>query len=139
MRSLKFSQSLARGLDYYTGVIFEVITEGSVPASSGSEEGKRLQKSSKKDKKKASANDAEDDRSNDPSVGVGSVAAGGRYDELVGIKHLPCHFGLALLTFGIRSACSAASRTCRASVLASAWIGFSASQRREWSKSNQRP
>jgi histidyl-tRNA synthetase len=74
---ISLDMSLARGLDYYTGVIYEVITEGSAPPSSGSQEGKTLQKSSKRDKKKASANDADEDRSNDPTVGVGSIAAGG--------------------------------------------------------------
>ncbi|XP_012136357.1 histidine--tRNA ligase isoform X2 [Megachile rotundata] len=58
-----FDLSLARGLDYYTGVIFEAILTG-------------------------------DD------VGVGSVAGGGRYDNLVGMfdskkKSVPC-VGLSL-------------------------------------------
>lgn len=43
-----FDLSLARGLDYYTGVIYEAVLL-------------------------------------DPSVGVGSIAAGGRYDNLVGM------------------------------------------------------
>jgi len=56
-----FDMSLARGLDYYTGVIFEAILTGS---------------SSLED-------------------GVGSVAGGGRYDNLVGMFHpkntsVPC-------------------------------------------------
>ena len=38
--------------------------------------------------------DDDEDRSDDPSVGVGSVAAGGRYDNLVGMfsgkKQIPC-------------------------------------------------
>ncbi|XP_018343531.1 PREDICTED: histidine--tRNA ligase, cytoplasmic isoform X1 [Trachymyrmex septentrionalis] len=55
---IKFDLSLARGLDYYTGVIYEAILCG-------------------------------DD------VGVGSVAGGGRYDNLVGMfdsknKNVPC-------------------------------------------------
>ncbi|XP_066597424.1 histidine--tRNA ligase-like [Prorops nasuta] len=55
---VKFDLSLARGLDYYTGVIYEAILTG-------------------------------DD------VGVGSVAGGGRYDNLVGMfdtkkKTVPC-------------------------------------------------
>jgi len=79
---ISFDMSLARGLDYYTGVIYEVITEGSAPKSSGS---------SKKPKAKT---DGEEDRSNDPTVGVGSVAAGGRYDNLVamfsGKQQIPC-------------------------------------------------
>lgn len=44
-KHLKFDLSLARGLDYYTGLIFEAVVEG--------------------------------------DVGVGSIAAGGRYDNLV--------------------------------------------------------
>jgi histidyl-tRNA synthetase len=44
----------------------------------------------KKDKQAAE----DDDRSNDPTVGVGSVAAGGRYDKLVGMfsgkGDIPC-------------------------------------------------
>lgn len=80
--------SLARGLDYYTGVIYEVVTEGSAPAVQG--EAAEAQKSSKKDKKISE----DDDRSNDPTLGVGSVAAGGRYDNLVGMflpkAQIPC-------------------------------------------------
>ncbi|XP_003696975.1 histidine--tRNA ligase, cytoplasmic isoform X1 [Apis florea] len=57
-----FDLSLARGLDYYTGVIFEAILTGD-------------------------------------EVGVGSVAGGGRYDNLVGMfdkkKSIPC-VGLSL-------------------------------------------
>ena len=80
--------SLARGLDYYTGVIYEVVTEGSAPQTS---EGQKLQQAGKKAKK---VPEGEEDRSNDPSVGVGSVAAGGRYDNLVGMfsgkQQVPC-------------------------------------------------
>jgi histidyl-tRNA synthetase len=45
---ISFDLSLARGLDYYTGVIYEAVLL-------------------------------------DPSIGVGSIAAGGRYDNLVGM------------------------------------------------------
>lgn len=63
-----FTLSLARGLDYYTGVIFEAITL-------------------------------------DKSIGVGSIAAGGRYDNLVGMFHpqkreipcVGCSFGIERL------------------------------------------
>ncbi|XP_051166245.1 histidine--tRNA ligase isoform X2 [Leptopilina boulardi] len=60
---VKFDLSLARGLDYYTGVIYEAVLTG-------------------------------DD------VGVGSIAGGGRYDNLVGMfdakkKNVPC-VGLSL-------------------------------------------
>ncbi|RVX74656.1 hypothetical protein B0A52_01783 [Exophiala mesophila] len=75
---VSFDLSLARGLDYYTGLIYEVVTEGSAPATvNGSEDSKP--KSSKPKKQLGE----DDDRSDDPSVGVGSVAAGGRYDNLV--------------------------------------------------------
>ncbi|KAL9093924.1 MAG: hypothetical protein Q9165_003847 [Trypethelium subeluteriae] len=74
---ISLDMSLARGLDYYTGVIYEVITEGSAPPGGTA-------------KKKANG---DDDRSDDPTVGVGSVAAGGRYDNLVSMfsgKDMPC-------------------------------------------------
>lgn len=84
---VEFNLSLARGLDYYTGAIFEVVTEGSSPSSTT---GERLQKAAKREK----SSEFDEDRSNDPSVGVGSIAAGGRYDELVGMfsgkTQIPC-------------------------------------------------
>ena len=85
LEHVEFNLSLARGLDYYTGVIFEVVTEGSAPPTAT---GQKVDRSSKKTK------DFDEDRSNDPSVGVGSVAAGGRYDDLVGMfsgkAQIPC-------------------------------------------------
>lgn len=84
---VEFNLSLARGLDYYTGVIFEVVTEGSAPSRTT---GQKIHKAAKKEK----ADEGDEDRSNDPSIGVGSVAAGGRYDELVGMfsgkAQIPC-------------------------------------------------
>ena len=84
---VEFNLSLARGLDYYTGVIYEVVTEGSSPSSTSS---KKLTHPPSKPK----SNDPDEDRSNDPSVGVGSIAAGGRYDGLVsmfsGKQQIPC-------------------------------------------------
>ncbi|KAH9265545.1 histidine-tRNA ligase [Batrachochytrium salamandrivorans] len=60
---ISFDLSLARGLDYYTGIIYEATLLGS----------------------------------DDPKIetsGVGSIAAGGRYDDLVGMfsggKKIPC-------------------------------------------------
>lgn len=86
---IEFNLSLARGLDYYTGLIYEVVTEGSAPPSS-SKAAPKPHRPAKQDK----ANDPDEDRSNDPSVGVGSIAAGGRYDELVGMfsgkSQIPC-------------------------------------------------
>jgi len=60
---VKFDLSLARGLDYYTGIIYEAVLLGDVK---GKEE-----------------------------ISVGSVAGGGRYDNLVGMfdpkhKQVPC-------------------------------------------------
>lgn len=71
-----FDLSLARGLDYYTGIIYEaVLTQAGVTAAAG-------------------------DASNggaaaEESVSVGSVAGGGRYDGLVGMfdpkgRKVPC-------------------------------------------------
>lgn len=79
---ISFDLSLARGLDYYTGIIYEVITEGSRPKNlvNGDKKADEEKKDAKKAKKEA---DEDEDRSNDPTVGVGSVAAGGRYDNLV--------------------------------------------------------
>merc|ERR1712029_597517 len=62
---VSFDLSLARGLDYYTGVIYEAILLG----------------------------DAKDDA--DEEIRVGSVAGGGRYDGLVGMfdpkgRSVPC-------------------------------------------------
>jgi len=89
LSSVSFDMSLARGLDYYTGVIYEVVTEGSAP-STATTAGASL-RGSRKDKPAAAF---DDDRSADPSVGVGSIAAGGRYDELVGMfsgkQQIPC-------------------------------------------------
>lgn len=94
----EFNLSLARGLDYYTGLIFEVITEGSAPPTK-SENQNNNSRPPRPSKKEKTANNFNDDRSNDPSVGVGSVAAGGRYDELVGMfsgkSQIPC-VGLSL-------------------------------------------
>jgi len=70
MDQVSFDLSLARGLDYYTGVIYEAILT-SVP--------EELLKAEKPGEQ----------------VGVGSVAGGGRYDGLVGMfaakgKKVPC-------------------------------------------------
>ncbi|KAK3310164.1 uncharacterized protein B0T15DRAFT_488853 [Chaetomium strumarium] len=90
LHTVSFDLSLARGLDYYTGVIYEVVTEGSAPAIPASEDAK--EKPSKK--KGGKPSDPDEDRSDDPTLGVGSVAAGGRYDNLVGMfsgkTQVPC-------------------------------------------------
>lgn len=47
-----------------------------------------------KPKKKKGKEEGDEDRSDDPTVGVGSIAAGGRYDNLVGMfsgkGQIPC-------------------------------------------------
>lgn len=70
MDKVSFDLSLARGLDYYTGVIYEAVMT-SLP----------------EEMMKAAAGEQQ--------VGVGSVAGGGRYDDLVGMfaakgKKVPC-------------------------------------------------
>jgi len=79
---LSFDLSLARGLDYYTGLIYEAVTSASAPPENASE----LKEKAKKEKK--------DDEDASEYVGVGSIAAGGRYDNLVGMfsngKSIPC-------------------------------------------------
>ena len=96
--------SLARGLDYYTGLIYEAVVEGSAPpppvntttstkdtASSATTSTTKPKSKSKKtvpatSSGAAPSNDAEEDEEIDESqIGVGSIAAGGRYDELVGM------------------------------------------------------
>uniref|UniRef100_A0AAQ5Y8H4 histidine--tRNA ligase n=1 Tax=Amphiprion ocellaris TaxID=80972 RepID=A0AAQ5Y8H4_AMPOC len=70
-----FDLSLARGLDYYTGIIYEaVLTQAGVAAVS---------------------NEAQNGANAEESVSVGSVAGGGRYDGLVGMfdpkgRKVPC-------------------------------------------------
>jgi histidyl-tRNA synthetase len=88
---MSFDLSLARGLDYYTGVIYEAVVEGSAPPLAAAEAtaptpaASNVPKSGKK-KDKVTAIDAEGEPEVDEStIGVGSIAAGGRYDELVGM------------------------------------------------------
>ena len=63
LERVSFDMSLARGLDYYTGVIYEVIAERTGLSSTS-------------------------------TTGIGSIAAGGRYDHLVGMfsgkSQVPC-------------------------------------------------
>ncbi|KAK4050173.1 Cytoplasmic and mitochondrial histidine tRNA synthetase [Microbotryomycetes sp. JL201] len=77
---MSFDLSLARGLDYYTGVIYEAVTEASAPPV-------QTMAASHKPKpaKKSISNNDDDQEVDESTVGVGSIAAGGRYDELVGM------------------------------------------------------
>lgn len=93
--------SLARGLDYYTGIIYEAITEASAPpgftqANALAAPAAQPSTSSpaatppapapkKKSKKPATAGEEEEEEIDESKVGVGSIAAGGRYDNLVGM------------------------------------------------------
>jgi histidyl-tRNA synthetase len=88
LKQVSFDLSLARGLDYYTGMIFEVITSASAPPPPPS----TVITTSTASKKKKPANPDEDISE---SVGVGSLCGGGRYDDLVGrfageSRHIPC-------------------------------------------------
>lgn len=70
-----FDLSLARGLDYYTGIIYEaVLTQANVVPA---------------------ANETSNGAPAEEGVNVGSVAGGGRYDGLVGMfdpkgRKVPC-------------------------------------------------
>ncbi|KAG0263074.1 Cytoplasmic and mitochondrial histidine tRNA synthetase [Linnemannia exigua] len=72
-RHVSFDLSLARGLDYYTGLIYEAVLEGSAPPTLAN--GEKARATVKKGT----------DELDESTVGVGSVAAGGRYDNLVGM------------------------------------------------------
>jgi histidyl-tRNA synthetase len=91
---ISFDMSLARGLDYYTGVIYEVVTEGSAGVQADAPEAQKA----KKGKGKLTE---DDDRSNDPTLGVGSVAAGGRYDNLVGMFQPKAQIPCVGISFGV--------------------------------------
>lgn len=86
--------SLARGLDYYTGIIYEAVHQSSAPPGIKTEPPVPAEAStsspapSKSSKKKGAAADpAAEEEVDESTVGVGSIAAGGRYDELVGMFH----------------------------------------------------
>ena len=80
--------SLARGLDYYTGLIYEAIVEASAPPGLKAAEnlGPAAPTPAAAPKKKSKKGGLDEDEEIDESqIGVGSIAAGGRYDELVGL------------------------------------------------------
>ncbi|KAG2066985.1 histidyl-tRNA synthetase [Suillus decipiens] len=82
---ISFDMSLARGLDYYTGIIYEAIVEASAPPALSANAIESPAPSKPKPSKKAKADDNEEDEVDESQVGVGSIAAGGRYDNLVGM------------------------------------------------------
>ncbi|KAI9012597.1 histidyl-tRNA synthetase [Phycomyces nitens] len=71
---MSFDLSLARGLDYYTGIIYEAITKAPLALTPDTDGADR-----QKSKRRSVQENAE------ASVGMGSIAAGGRYDNLVGM------------------------------------------------------
>jgi histidyl-tRNA synthetase len=90
---MSFDLSLARGLDYYTGIIYEAIVAASAPPGFSTlptvsptepttSAAPRAPPPAPKKKAKKPAED--DEEVDDSQVGVGSIAAGGRYDNLVG-------------------------------------------------------
>ncbi|CAE6468289.1 unnamed protein product [Rhizoctonia solani] len=83
---MSFDLSLARGLDYYTGLIYEAVVEGSAPPAASNTAALPSTKPPPKPKKQVKPKTQDDDEELDESqVGVGSIAAGGRYDDLVGM------------------------------------------------------
>jgi histidyl-tRNA synthetase len=89
---VSFDLSLARGLDYYTGIVYEAIVEASAPpgfqlnppvSDQTAPSSPAPAPKAKKAKKKAESEDDEPEV-DESQVGVGSIAAGGRYDGLVG-------------------------------------------------------
>lgn len=96
---MSFDLSLARGLDYYTGIIYEAVTAesappGKTPSALPPQTASSSTPAVSPPPGTVSTNGAaaEDE---DAKVGVGSVAAGGRYDNLVGMfspsgTQVPC-------------------------------------------------
>ncbi|KAF5381598.1 hypothetical protein D9615_005532 [Tricholomella constricta] len=88
---ISFDLSLARGLDYYTGIIYEAIVEASAPPgfteanALAAADGTAAPAPAPKKSKKPKAADGEEEEVDESQVGVGSIAAGGRYDGLVGM------------------------------------------------------
>jgi histidyl-tRNA synthetase len=80
--SVRFEPSLARGLDYYTGVIFEAVIKGAALAHQVHSIAADYSGSSECVEPDA---DEPTDAGESQVGGVGSVAGGGRYDKLVGM------------------------------------------------------
>ncbi|KAF8512857.1 histidine-tRNA ligase [Hysterangium stoloniferum] len=84
---ISFDLSLARGLDYYTGIIYEAIVEASAPPASTGDPPvpptAPVAPSKTKSAPKPQVDEEGEPEVDESSVGVGSIAAGGRYDNLV--------------------------------------------------------
>ena len=98
-QKISFDLSLARGLDYYTGIIYEAIVEASAPPGFKSTNATTIDSAApsvavpqtsttaRKPKSKKPNSEIEpsaEEEIDESQVGVGSIAAGGRYDGLVG-------------------------------------------------------
>lgn len=93
---------MARGLDYYTGIIYEAILKGSLVEYIAEQQKKALAEKAaaraaalaSKSKKDKELLDDDEDLDVNVSSGVGTVAAGGRYDGLVNMfdkrQNVPC-------------------------------------------------
>lgn len=82
-KRVKFDMSLARGLDYYTGIIYEAVLLGNILLFPGI------------NNCKITLNVKNYLTGQNPEEGVGSIAGGGRYDNLVALfdpkaKPVPC-------------------------------------------------
>lgn len=83
---MSFDLSLARGLDYYTGIIYEAVHESSAaPQLAAAAQAPAPGVVTQQKKKKVTETEDVDEEIDESTVGVGSIAAGGRYDELVGM------------------------------------------------------
>ncbi|KAJ7146418.1 hypothetical protein C8R44DRAFT_601080 [Mycena epipterygia] len=82
---ISFDLSLARGLDYYTGIIYEAVVEASAPPGFKAAATADAPTAPPKKKSKKPKADDEEEEIDESQVGVGSIAAGGRYDGLVGM------------------------------------------------------
>jgi histidyl-tRNA synthetase len=84
-----FDMSLARGLDYYTGVIYEAVLTTSVSVAKATKAAEGAEAAASATTTGTSDADADDkdalSKEAEGTVSVGSIAAGGRYDELVGM------------------------------------------------------
>jgi histidyl-tRNA synthetase len=83
---MSFDMSLARGLDYYTGIIYEAVHQYSAPPGIKTQPVVSAEASTSAPSKAATGKKSgEEEEVDESAVGVGSIAAGGRYDELVGM------------------------------------------------------
>jgi histidyl-tRNA synthetase len=84
---ISFDLSLARGLDYYTGIIYEAVVEASAPpgftANASATDGTSVAPTKPKAAPKPQVDEDGEPEMDESTVGVGSIAAGGRYDNLV--------------------------------------------------------